>query len=80
MYQDCKQNIVFFRGAINIHPSLLPRWRGAAPLTHTILSGDKTTGITIMELSTKKYIKSFIIAEKIFFIQLFHKNKEVKEV
>ncbi len=35
-------------GCVNIHPSLLPRWRGAAPAAHAILSGDETTGMTIM--------------------------------
>lgn len=35
-------------GVINIHPSLLPRWRGAAPIQHTIFSGDAETGISIM--------------------------------
>lgn len=37
-------------GCINIHPSKLPRWRGAAPLQHTILSGDKETSICIMQM------------------------------
>jgi len=37
-------------GCINIHVSLLPRWRGAAPIQHAILAGDKTTGITIMQM------------------------------
>lgn len=37
-------------GCINIHPSLLPRWRGAAPIVHTILAGDTTTGVTIMQM------------------------------
>ncbi|OEY86747.1 methionyl-tRNA formyltransferase [Wolbachia pipientis] len=37
-------------GCINIHPSLLPRWRGAAPIQHTILSGDSETGISIMQM------------------------------
>lgn len=35
---------------INIHPSALPRWRGAAPLNHTILAGDTTTDICIMQM------------------------------
>lgn len=35
-------------GCLNIHGSLLPRWRGAAPLHRAILAGDDTTGITIM--------------------------------
>ena len=37
-------------GCINIHASLLPRWRGAAPIHRAILAGDKTTGITIMQM------------------------------
>jgi methionyl-tRNA formyltransferase len=37
-------------GCINIHASLLPRWRGAAPIQRAILAGDTTTGITIMRM------------------------------
>ncbi len=37
-------------GCINIHGSLLPRWRGAAPIHRAIESGDKLTGITIMQM------------------------------
>ena len=37
-------------GCINIHASLLPRWRGAAPIQRAIEAGDKTTGITIMQM------------------------------
>lgn len=37
-------------GCYNIHASLLPRWRGAAPIQRAILAGDKETGITIMEV------------------------------
>lgn len=37
-------------GCINVHPSLLPRHRGASPVTAAILSGDKTTGVSIMLL------------------------------
>jgi len=35
--------------AVNVHASLLPRWRGAAPIAHAILAGDAETGITLME-------------------------------
>jgi len=35
--------------AMNVHASLLPRWRGAAPIAHAILAGDQETGITLME-------------------------------
>jgi len=38
------------RGAVNVHPSLLPRWRGAAPIQHTIFAGDNETGVCLMEV------------------------------
>lgn len=37
-------------GCINIHPSILPRWRGAAPIQRTIFSGDTKTGVSIMQM------------------------------
>ena len=37
-------------GCLNIHASLLPRWRGAAPIQRTILAGDNVTGVTIMDM------------------------------
>ena len=39
-------------GCINVHPSLLPRWRGAAPIQRAIQAGDKETGITIMQMDS----------------------------
>ena len=38
------------KGCINIHASLLPRWRGASPIQQAILAGDKETGITLMRM------------------------------
>lgn len=38
------------RGCLNIHASLLPRWRGAAPIQRAILEGDAQTGVTIMQM------------------------------
>jgi methionyl-tRNA formyltransferase len=38
------------RGVLNVHGSLLPRHRGAAPIAHAILSGDTVTGVTIMQM------------------------------
>jgi methionyl-tRNA formyltransferase len=38
------------RGCINVHASLLPRWRGAAPIQRAILAGDEVSGVTIMQL------------------------------
>ena len=37
-------------GCINVHASLLPRWRGAAPIQRAIMAGDSLTGVTIMEM------------------------------
>ncbi len=37
-------------GCVNVHASLLPRWRGASPIHHAILSGDDKTGVTIMKM------------------------------
>lgn len=39
-------------GCINVHASLLPRWRGAAPIQRAIMAGDTETGITIMRMDT----------------------------
>jgi len=38
------------RGAVNIHASLLPRWRGAAPIQRALLAGDAETGVSIMQM------------------------------
>ena len=37
-------------GCINVHPSLLPRWRGAAPIQRTVMAGDKNASICIMQM------------------------------
>ncbi|HEY7886640.1 MAG TPA: methionyl-tRNA formyltransferase [Steroidobacteraceae bacterium] len=37
-------------GCVNVHASLLPRWRGAAPVERALLAGDETTGVTIMRM------------------------------
>ncbi|MDD5103730.1 MAG: methionyl-tRNA formyltransferase [Candidatus Peribacteraceae bacterium] len=38
-------------GAVNLHPSLLPRWRGASPIQHAILAGDNETGVTVQMMA-----------------------------
>lgn len=52
-------------GCLNIHASLLPRWRGAAPIHRAILAGDKQTGVTIMQmdvgLDTGDMIKTDVV-------------------
>ena len=41
------------KGFINIHASLLPKWRGAAPIQRSIMNLDKETGISIMKINDK---------------------------
>jgi methionyl-tRNA formyltransferase len=41
------------QGCVNVHASLLPRWRGAAPIQRAILAGDKTSGVTIMQMDER---------------------------
>ena len=41
------------KGPLNVHPSLLPKYRGASPITKAILEGDKSTGVTIMKMNEK---------------------------
>src|ERR1700710_1610524 len=38
------------QGCLNVHASMLPRWRGAAPIQRAILAGDRMTGVTIMQM------------------------------
>jgi len=44
---------LFPKGIINLHPSLLPKYRGTTPIESAILNGDKETGVSLMELSAK---------------------------
>src|SRR5215216_4742082 len=50
--QILKKDVLYLPrfGCINVHASLLPRWRGAAPINAAILHGDEETGITIMQM------------------------------
>jgi methionyl-tRNA formyltransferase len=53
------------RGCINIHASLLPRWRGAAPIQRAVLAGDRETGITIMQMDAGLDTGAILLQEKI---------------
>jgi len=59
-------------GCINIHVSLLPRWRGAAPIEHALLAGDNKTGISIINITSKLDAgdilmqKSFLLDENMY--------------
>lgn len=52
-------------GCINIHPSLLPRWRGAAPIQRAILAGDKETGCSIMRMDEGLDTGAILLQEKL---------------
>ena len=53
------------RGCLNIHASLLPRWRGAAPIQAAILAGDTETGITVMQMDAGLDTGDMLLAEAV---------------
>ncbi|XP_031633504.1 methionyl-tRNA formyltransferase, mitochondrial [Contarinia nasturtii] len=60
------ENIIntFPYGMINVHGSLLPRWRGASPIIYSILNEDSVTGVSIMRISPNKFDVGEILAAK----------------
>ncbi|XP_067619426.1 methionyl-tRNA formyltransferase, mitochondrial isoform X2 [Eurosta solidaginis] len=54
----------FPMGMINVHASLLPRWRGAAPIIHAIMNGDKQTGVSIMRIEPKHFDVGDVLAQR----------------
>ncbi|KAF8927112.1 hypothetical protein BGZ52_004836 [Haplosporangium bisporale] len=53
----------FTRGGINVHPSLLPKYRGSAPLQRAILNDDKSTGVTVQLLDPNEFDAGKILAQ-----------------
>jgi methionyl-tRNA formyltransferase len=53
------------RGCLNIHASLLPRWRGAAPIQAAILAGDPRSGVTIMQMDAGLDTGPMLLADEI---------------
>ena len=51
-------------GCLNIHASLLPRWRGAAPIERALLAGDAETGVTLMQMETGLDTGPMLLNEK----------------
>ena len=51
-------------GCLNVHASLLPRWRGAAPIQRAILAGDRETGVTIMQMDEGLDTGAMLLAER----------------
>lgn len=64
-----------FRGIINVHPSLLPRWRGAAPIIYTLLHGDEISGVSLMRIKPDVFdvgMLLFLFFDIIFIVFIFH--------
>ncbi|XP_075063736.1 methionyl-tRNA formyltransferase, mitochondrial isoform X2 [Mixophyes fleayi] len=67
-------------GILNVHPSLLPRWRGPAPLIHTVLNGDENTGVTIMQIRPKRFDVGPMVMQKTFPVPPKCTSKELEAV
>lgn len=52
-------------GAVNLHPSLLPKYRGAAPINHALLHGDQVTGITSILMNSRMDAGDIILQEEV---------------
>ncbi|XP_046963051.1 methionyl-tRNA formyltransferase, mitochondrial isoform X2 [Vanessa cardui] len=58
------QRVNQFKGMVNVHPSLLPRWRGAAPIIHTLLHGDEIGGVSLMKIKPNIFDVGEIISQQ----------------
>ena len=67
-------------GCINIHVSLLPRWRGAAPIEHALLNADKKTGVTIFKLVEKMDAGPIITNESLEISNHINKDELIKKL
>tara|TARA_B110000116_G_scaffold270722_1_gene289525 strand:- start:3179 stop:4105 length:927 start_codon:yes stop_codon:yes gene_type:complete len=67
-------------GCINIHVSLLPRWRGASPIEHALLNGDKKTGISIFKLVEEMDAGPIIIDESIEISNNINKDQLIEKL
>lgn len=50
---------------VNVHPSLLPKYRGAAPIQWAIINGDTETGVTVQSLSRNKFDCGLVFAQQV---------------
>lgn len=75
----------FPKGGVNIHPSLLPRWRGAAPIERALMAGDKKTGVSLQVISKEldagdiigKY--EFPVNEEDTALEVYQRVKEISK-
>ncbi len=66
------------KGCINVHASLLPKYRGAAPIQRSILNGEKKTGVTIMKMAEKMDAGDIIAAKEVEIGDMNFKDLEGK--
>ncbi|XP_072321224.1 methionyl-tRNA formyltransferase, mitochondrial [Eucyclogobius newberryi] len=67
-------------GILNVHPSLLPRWRGPAPIFHTILRGDEVTGVTVMQIRPHRFDVGPVLSQETYRIQQKLTSDELGQV
>ncbi len=67
-------------GCINIHLSLLPRWRGASPVEHALINGDRESGVSIIKLVEKLDAGPIIAQEKISIPDKFNKLQLINKL
>ena len=64
-------------GCVNVHPSLLPKYRGAAPIQWAILNGDKITGVTTMYMNEKMDEGDILLQEQ---VEVLPDDKEIENI
>lgn len=67
-------------GCFNIHVSLLPRWRGAAPIEHALLNGDNKTGVSIFKLVEEMDAGPIIVKKSIKIDETINKDELIKKL
>lgn len=65
---------------LNVHPSNLPRWRGPAPIIHTVLHGDTVSGVTIMQIRPKRFDVGPIVKQETHSVPANCSAKELESV
>ncbi|KAJ2078743.1 Methionyl-tRNA formyltransferase, partial [Coemansia sp. RSA 988] len=67
----------FPKGMINVHPSLLPKYRGPSPIQTALLNGDTVSGVTVLEVHPQKFDAGNILAQVPFVIEPQHKRADL---
>eukprot|EP00055_Hartaetosiga_balthica_P016115 m.100080 g.100080 ORF g.100080 m.100080 type:complete len:405 (-) comp9038_c0_seq2:1518-2732(-) len=69
----------FENGMINVHPSEIPKYRGAAPLHHTILNGEEESAVTVLEVSKQKADVGKVLNQHMFCVNNEWKYNDLRE-